>query len=87
MPVIEKWKQDFQKKVECYCPCHIDTDNVFSFREGIHCDKCYPDNKEVKPSLHELLSRQIFLWRNDNSITSEEIAEKIIKIIRDYHLE
>ena len=35
------WIQEFQYKMRCYCPCHVDFDNVFSFTEGVHCDKCF----------------------------------------------
>ncbi len=38
---MKKWIKEFQEHIDCYCPCHIDFKNVFSFRDGIHCDNCY----------------------------------------------
>ncbi len=46
----------------------------------------------TKPSLHELISKEIYeyiYYSNNgylNKLESDELAEKIIKIIRDYHL-
>jgi len=40
------WIQEFQYRIRCYCPCHIDDENVFSFTKGIHCDRCY--DKSIK---------------------------------------
>ena len=46
----------------------------------------------MKPSLHKLITDRIYYWtdRNlDEWITrgqAEELAEQIIKIVRDYHL-
>jgi len=44
-----------------------------------------------KPSLHELIADEIhhFLFMDDINISNpdcEELAEQIIKIVRDYHL-
>ena len=44
----------------------------------------------MKPSLHELISKTIYLYSPRGiDITEEEsgeLAEQIIKIVRDYHL-
>ena len=40
----------------------------------------------MKPSLHELISRYLIEVRYDNNHVTEELAEQIIKIVRDYHL-
>ena len=45
-----------------------------------------------KPSLHELIADEIhhFLFMDDINISNpdcEELAEQIIKIVRDYHLD
>jgi len=47
----------------------------------------------MKPSLHELISDRIFNYTLDSSVEEplhrtecDELAEQIIKIVRDYHL-
>ena len=40
----------------------------------------------MKPSLHELIQKEILEVTNLNNIQSGALAEQIIKIVRDYHL-
>ena len=48
-------------------------------------------NRTMKPSLHELITDEIhhYLFMDDINISNpdcEQLAEQIIKIVRDYHL-
>jgi hypothetical protein len=40
----------------------------------------------TKPSLHELISKEISLSTDLSGLQCGELAERIIKIVRDYHL-